>query len=65
VIGGSVADGGSGIASTIFTVTDEYGICNTTVPGFESALLLESWREGKDMDGRFYTITAVTTDMRY
>ena len=64
VIGGSVADGGSGIASTIITVTDEYGIYNMTVPGFGSAIPLESWREGTDMDGRLYTITAVTTDVR-
>jgi alpha-tubulin suppressor-like RCC1 family protein len=62
VIGGSVADGGSGIASTVITVTDEYGIYNLTVHGFGSMIPLESWREGTDMDGRLYTITAVTTD---
>jgi hypothetical protein len=62
MIGGSVADGGSGIASTIITVTDEYGIYNMTVPGFGSAIPLESWRAGTDMDGRLYTITAVITD---
>jgi alpha-tubulin suppressor-like RCC1 family protein len=62
VIGGSVADGGSGIASTIITVTDEYGICNMTVSDFGSAIPLESWRAGTDKDGRLYTITAVTTD---
>jgi Regulator of chromosome condensation (RCC1) repeat len=61
-IGGSVADGGSGIDSTIITVTDEYGICNMTVPGFGNAIALESWRAGMDMDGRLYTITAVITD---
>ena len=62
LIGGSVADGGSGIASTIITVTDEYGIYNMTVPGFGSAIPLESWREGTDRDGRLYTITVVTAD---
>ena len=62
VIGGSIADGGSGIASTIITVTDEYGIYNMTVPDFGSVIPLESWREGTDMDGRVYTITAVITD---
>jgi hypothetical protein len=61
-IGGLAADGGSGIASTIITVTDEYGIYNMTVPDFGSAIPLESWRAGTDMDGRLYTITAVTTD---
>jgi hypothetical protein len=62
VIGGSVAVGASEIASTIITVTDEYGIYNMTVPGFGSAIPLESWRAGTDMDGRLYTITAVVTD---
>ena len=62
LIGGSITDGGSGIASTIITVTDEYGIYNMTVPGFGSAIQLESWRAGTDMDGRLYTITAVITD---
>jgi hypothetical protein len=62
LIGGSVADGGSGIASTIITVTDEYGSYNMTVHGFGTAIPLESWREATDMDGRLYTITAVTTD---
>jgi hypothetical protein len=33
-----------------------------TVPGFGSAIPLESWRAGTDMDGRLYTITAVVTD---
>jgi hypothetical protein len=62
LIGGSITDGGSGIASTIITVTDEYGIYNMTVPGFGIAIPLESWRAGTDMDGRLYTITAVITD---
>jgi hypothetical protein len=61
-IGGSVTDSGSGIASTKITVTDEYGIYNMPVPGFGSKIRLQSWRAGKDMDGRLYTITAVTTD---
>jgi hypothetical protein len=62
VIGGSIADGESGIASAIITVTDEYGIYNMTVPGFGSVFQLESWRADSDMDGRLYTITAVITD---
>jgi hypothetical protein len=62
MIGGSVADGVSGIASTKITVTDEYGTCDTTVPEFGSVVPLESWREGADRDGRLYTITAVVTD---
>jgi hypothetical protein len=62
VLGGSVADSGSGIASTVITVTDEYGIYNMTVPGFGIVFQLEAWRKGSDMNGRLYTITAVTTD---
>jgi alpha-tubulin suppressor-like RCC1 family protein len=62
VLGGSIADGASGIASTIITVTDEYGIYNMTVPGFGSVFQLEASREGSDKDGRLYTITAVLTD---
>jgi hypothetical protein len=62
LVGGSVEDGGSGIDSTTITVTDEYGIYNMTVPGFGSAIQLESWRAGTDRDGRVYTIAAITTD---
>jgi hypothetical protein len=62
VLKGSVADGGSGIASTVITVTDEYGIYNMTVQGFGIPFQLEAWRKGSDMDGRLYTITAVITD---
>jgi hypothetical protein len=63
LVEGSVSDGGSGIASTVITVTDEYGVfSNLIVPGFGSAIPLESWRAGTDMDGRVYTITAITTD---
>jgi alpha-tubulin suppressor-like RCC1 family protein len=62
LVGGSVEDGGSGIESTTITVTDEYGIYNMTVPGFGSAIQLESWHAGTDKDGRVYTIAAVATD---
>jgi alpha-tubulin suppressor-like RCC1 family protein len=62
LIGGSATDSGSGIASTIITVTDEYGIYNMTVPGFGNTIRLASWRSGIDSDGRLYTVTAVATD---
>ncbi len=62
-IGGSASDdGGSGIVSTVITVTDEMGIYNMTFSGFGNTIQLEAWRNGTDMDGRLYTITAVTTD---
>jgi hypothetical protein len=62
LVGGSVEDGGSGIDSTVITVTDEYGIYTMTAAGFGSAIQLESWRADTDKDGRVYTITAVATD---
>jgi hypothetical protein len=61
-IGGLVADGGSEIASTVITVTDEYGIYNMTVTDLGSVISLEASRAGNDMDGRVYTVTAVVTD---
>jgi hypothetical protein len=62
LVGGSASDEGSGIASVLIKVTDEYGIYNMTVPGFGSTIRLVASRAGKDKDGRFYTITAVVTD---
>ncbi len=62
VIGGTVSDNASSIASAVFTVTDEYGIYNKTVSGLGSVITLEAWRDGDDYDGRVYTITAVVTD---
>ncbi len=61
-IGGTAADSGSGVASTIITVSDEYGVYNSTLSGFGSEVALQAWREGADMDGRLYTISAVVTD---
>jgi len=63
MIGGSVADDASGVASTAITVTDEYGVYNMTVDGFGKTVPLEASRLGTDKDGRVYTITAVTTDL--
>lgn len=61
-ISGSATDEFSGVASTGIAVTDEYGIYNIAVPGFGSTIELESWRDGTDLNGRHYTITAVATD---
>jgi YVTN family beta-propeller protein len=61
-IDGSATDDGSGIASVVITVTDEYGVYNMTVPGFGSAIRLKASRKGSDKDGRVYTITAVATN---
>ncbi len=62
VLLGSIADGESGIDSSVVTVSDEYGTGNLTLSGLGNAIPLESWRDGTDLDGRVYTITAVVTD---
>jgi hypothetical protein len=61
-INGSATDSGSGVASTVVTVSDEYGIYNMTGLSLGDVIKLEASREGADGDGRQYTITAVTTD---
>lgn len=51
------------LVSVEITVSDEYGsMVGQVVPGFGSTIWLEAWREGTDLDGRVYTITAVATD---
>ncbi len=61
-LSGAVTDTGSGTASVVITVTDEYGVVQPAVNGLPAAISLEAWREGTDMDGRHYAITAVITD---
>jgi parallel beta-helix repeat protein len=61
-IDGYAFDDLSGIDSVRIIVTDEYGIYNLSVPDFGSVIQLEAWREGKDKDGRVYTITAIAKD---
>lgn len=62
MVTGSAIDSTSGIASVVFTVVDEYGLVQPVLSGFNTAIPLEAWREGTDMDGRHYTILAVVTD---
>jgi hypothetical protein len=51
------------LAGVEITVSDEYGsMTGQIVPGFGSTVWLEAWRDGNDLDGRVYTITAVATD---
>jgi hypothetical protein len=61
-VNGGSSDAVSGVASVVFTVIDEYGTVQPAVSGFNTVVPLEAWREGTDMDGRHYTITAVITD---
>jgi len=62
LISGSATDGGAGIASVTFAVVDEYDQFEPTLTGFGQIIQLEAWRNGNDMDGRIYTITATATD---
>lgn len=62
MINGKSADSLSGIAAVEISVIDEYGVYNGTYSGFGTVVRLEAWRDGNDMDGRHYTITAVVTD---
>ncbi|GEM_PF-1627573 len=51
------------LAGVEITLSDEYGsMIGQVVPGFGSTIWLEAWRDGNDMDGRVYTVTAVATD---
>jgi len=61
-ITGSAADSGSGTASIVFTIVDEYGIVQPAIAGFNTTIQLQATRKGTDKDGRFYTITAIATD---
>jgi len=62
LISGSATDAGSGIASVTFAVIDEYDQVEPTITHFGQTIQLEAWRNGDDMDGRTYTITATATD---
>jgi hypothetical protein len=67
----SGADAVSGLASVSYVVTDEYGtslsIPTRTLSGNSTAwtetLLVEARRNGEDLDGRLYTVTATITDV--
>jgi hypothetical protein len=61
-IRGEANDNLSGIALTTFKLTDEYKAMEPTILGLNSTIQLESWRNGDDLDGRTYTITAITKD---
>lgn len=61
-IGGGASDNLSGVASVVFNVTDEYGLVQPAISGFDTGVALEAWRDGTDKDGRQYTIKAVATD---
>jgi len=61
-VGGQATDSLSGITSTAFKVTDEYKTVEPLISGFNTTIQLESWRNGDDLDGRMYTISAIAKD---
>ena len=61
-VNGGATDNLSGVASVVITVADEYGTIQPAVNGFNTSIPLEAWREGADMDGRHYLVTAAITD---
>lgn len=61
-LSGNVVTFGSDIKDVTISIADEYGKYNQQGLKFGDTVLLEAWREGNDMDGRMYTITAVVTD---
>jgi hypothetical protein len=62
LISGSATDEGSGIASIIFNVVDEYDIVEPMITDFGQTIQLQAMRFGYDFNGRLYTITATATD---
>jgi hypothetical protein len=62
LVDGGARDGGAGLASVLLTLVDEYGEYDMTLADFGSPVALEAWRDGKDKDGRVYTLTVVATD---
>jgi len=62
LVTGGPADATSGVVSVDFTVVDEYGTVQPLATGFNTTIALEAWREGTDMDGRHYGVTATITD---
>jgi PKD repeat protein len=62
LISGSATDAGSGIASLVFSVEDEYDLVEPTLTSFGQTIQLQAMRYGYDFDGRMYTITATATD---
>jgi hypothetical protein len=71
-LAGAAEDTGTGIDAVAFRVLDEYGLVQpemAPIAGgglarveFSQAIPLEAAREGKDKDGRTYTLEVTVTD---
>ena len=72
-ISGAAADGGSGLASVVLTVVDEYGqfdpvldlveVAGTTSVEWTRTLFLPGRTRSYDVDGRDFSISATATDV--
>jgi len=63
-VAGLATDATSGVRSYQVTVKDEYGQIQPVIGAqLQSQIQLEAWREGKDLDGRSYTISLVAIDL--
>jgi murein DD-endopeptidase MepM/ murein hydrolase activator NlpD/N-acetylneuraminic acid mutarotase len=60
VINGYITD--DNIASTAFSVIDEYNLLKPKITDFEQTIRLQAERSGNDRDGRIYTIKATGKD---
>lgn len=61
-ISGAASDQLSGVVTTSFKVTDEYGKVQPAISNFGNIIQLEAWRNGDDLDGRLYTISVTAVD---
>jgi methionine-rich copper-binding protein CopC len=62
-IDGKVVTYGTAVGNVAISVADEYGKYTYTNLKFGDTVMLEAWRDGNDLNGRVYTITAVATDL--
>jgi len=61
-IDGSATDAVSGLASKSFTFTDKYNEVTASIADFGQSINVIASRNGKDKDGRTYTISVIAED---
>ncbi len=59
---GLAEDLGSGVAEVRFEIVDEYGALSSKMAGIPESISLEAWRNGKDSDGRLYSLRLIAVD---
>ena len=63
LVTGSADDGLSGLESCQLSVKDEYGQVEPVIgPYLQRQIQLEAWRDGRDLDGRVYTVSITAID---